>query len=94
MYRGHKLCKFPANSRGTSTPPLDKTADSQTSCSVGIISIWPVHLQAHIMATPLQPCVKLQLLSTLTVFIFFHIFLTVHLRIILVGNQLDAQFLL
>jgi len=24
----------------------------------------------------------------------FHIFLTVHLRIILVGNQLDTQFLL
>ena len=26
--------------------------------------------------------------------VFFNIFLTVHLRIILVGNQLDAQFLL
>jgi hypothetical protein len=25
---------------------------------------------------------------------FIYIFLTVHLRIILVGNQLDAQFLL
>jgi len=66
-HRGHTLCKFPINSRGTSTPPLDKTADSQTSCSVGIISICPAHLQADIMVILLHPCATLQLLSTLTV---------------------------
>jgi len=41
MYKGHKICKFLTNSRGTTTPPLDETADSQTSCSVGINKCLP-----------------------------------------------------
>lgn len=58
MYRGHNtLCKLSTNSRGTSTPSLDKTADSQTSCSVGIRRICPVHLRGpHHGDSPLPKC--------------------------------------